>query len=89
MSAAVTFRLERDQSARDSFGEYRYVIYKGDRVVARYWHDYRGDDHGIEFSSGENESCPVGRTIDFVEGGGPKPLTLTDKAIAYLNGKVS
>jgi hypothetical protein len=57
--------------------------------VARYWHDYRGDDHGIEFSNGESESCPIGRMIEFVDGGGPKPLTLSAKAIAYLNVKVA
>lgn len=37
----MIFRIELDVSARESFGDYRYYIYDGDRLVARYWHDYR------------------------------------------------
>ena len=60
-------------------------IYKDDRLIANYWHDYRGDEHGIEFLNGKKESWPVGRMIDFLERGGPKPLILSAKAMVYLN----
>lgn len=80
----VTFRIEQDQASRESFGDYRYRIYDDRRLIAHYWHDYRGDDHGIEFMDGTSESCPVGRMVDFLEGGGPKPLALSARALAYL-----
>ena len=37
---------------RESFGEYRYRIYADDRLLAHSWHDYPGDEHGIEFVNG-------------------------------------
>ena len=83
----MNYRIEQDPSPRESFGPYRYRIYKGSTLVARYWHDHRGDDHGIEFTSGGSESWPVGRMIDFLYGGGPQPLTLSPKAVQYLDEK--
>ncbi|CAJ0682051.1 hypothetical protein R82526_01541 [Ralstonia mannitolilytica] len=83
----MSFRIELDVSARESFGDYRYHIYDGDRLVARYWHDYRGDEHGIEFADESRESWPVGRVVDFIEGGGPTPLVLSARALTYLAGK--
>lgn len=84
----MTYRLEQDDSPRESFGHYRFRIYQGDRLVARYWHDYRGDEHGIEFIGGAKESWPVGRMIDFLEGGGPQPRALTAAAVRYLEQKL-
>jgi hypothetical protein len=84
----MSYTIERDNSRRrEDFGEYRYRIRRDGRLVASYWHDYRGDDHGIEFTNGLKEDSPVGRMIDFVEGGGPQPLKLTGLAIAYLEGR--
>ncbi|MBI2480217.1 MAG: hypothetical protein HYV60_16770 [Planctomycetia bacterium] len=81
----MSYRIEQDDSfKRQSFGEYTYRIYDGDRLIARYWHDYRGDEHGIEFIDGRSEGLPVGRMIEFVEGGGQEPLRLSDRAVAYL-----
>ncbi len=85
----MNYRVERDASERDSFGEYSYHIYKSGRLIARYWHDYRGDEHGIEFVNGITELCPVGQTTDFLEGGGPKPLVLSKRAVAYIEHKLS
>jgi len=85
----MAFRVEHEDSPRESFGNYRYCIYKGDRLVARYWHDFRGDEHGIDFVSGESESWPVGRMIEFLEGGGPQPLRLSARAITYLDSKLA
>jgi hypothetical protein len=43
----LEIRIEQDDtSEREPFGQYTYRIYVGDRLVARFWHDYRGDDHG-------------------------------------------
>ena len=84
----MAYRLERDDSRRRAFDGYSFRIYKGDRLVARYWHDYRGDEHAIDFTDGTSESYPVGRMIEFLEGGGPKPLVLTERAVAYLEGKL-
>ena len=81
----MSYRIIQLDKPRESFGNYEYSIFNGDRLVAKYWHDYRGDEHGIEFTNGPRKSWPVGRMIDFIEGGGPKPLSLSVKAIAYLD----
>jgi len=80
----VGFSIESDAGERDSFAEYRYRIHRDGRLVAHYWHDYRGDDHGIEFVDGPAASWPVGNLLDFIQGGGSRPVTLTPAAIAYL-----
>ena len=56
--------------------------------VATYWHDHRGDDHGLEFANGTTDRWPVGRMTDFLAGGGPQPLRLTEAAVAYLTDKL-
>ncbi len=81
------YKIEQDDSKRESFAEYKYRIYRDGKLIAHYWHDYRGDEHGIEFVNGNRESCPVGQMTDFIEGGGPQPLVLSRRAVAYLDGK--
>ena len=85
----MSFRIELNAPARESFGDYRYRIYDGGRLFAHYWHDYRGDEHGIEFLDGTRESWPVGRMVDFIEGGGTTPLVLSAGASAYLAAKLA
>jgi hypothetical protein len=85
----VAYRIEQDDSKRDSAGRYKYRIYRDGRLIAHYWHDFRGDEHGIEFVNGIRESSPVGRLTDFMEGGGPQPLTLTERAVAYLDQRTN
>lgn len=68
---------------REPFASYEYEIYDGARLVARYWHDFRGDENGIDFIDGRSEQWP-GRVSDFLTGGGPYPLGLSDAAVAYL-----
>jgi hypothetical protein len=80
----MSFRIERNKRERDSNGNYQYLIFEGKRLIAKYWHDFRGDSHGIEFVNGKKEGCP-GSMTSFLSGGGPKPLLLTEKAINYLN----
>ncbi|MGJ7542286.1 hypothetical protein [Variovorax sp. LT1R16] len=85
----MTYRVEQDSSLRKSFGRYEYSIFKGDRLVARYWHDYRGDEHEVELVGGSSHSWPVGRMTDFLEGGGPEPLSLSARAVTYLDNNVA
>ena len=84
----MSFTIEHDKNPRKSFGEYQYRIFQGGKLVAHYWHDHRGDEHGIDFVGGKIELWPVGKMIEFLEGGGPKPLVLSAKAVAYLNSKL-
>lgn len=83
---AMNFTVEREPRPEGQW-EYRYKILKDGILFARYWHDHRGDDHGIEFLNGIKESWPVGRMTDFLEGGGPQPLVLSKDAVAYLSKK--
>ena len=83
---STSYRIERDEPARDASGNYHYLIYSGDQFVARYWHDFRGDEQGIIFGNGVRDSKGLpGRTSQFIEGGGDKPLELTKLAINYIN----
>jgi len=79
----------RQLTSEQPFHVYRYLIFAGDRLVARYWHDHRGDEHGIEFVDGRRDDWPVGRMTDFLTGGGPVPLGLSEAAVNYLRTKVS
>jgi hypothetical protein len=85
----MSYEVVQDDSKRESFAEYKYRIYRDGQLIARYWHDYRGDEHGIDFINGTGELGPVGRMTDFIEGGGPQPLVLSKRAIAYLDGKLA
>lgn len=86
MSSAL-FTVKHAEPSRDSRGNYRFRIFKDGRIVAIYWHDFRGDEHGIDFIGGASEDWPVGRRSEFLKGGGPQPLELTEKAIRYLESK--
>jgi len=83
----MSFTIEQTKEKRESFDCYTYRIYDDGRFVAHYWHDYRGDEHGIEFVDGSKESWPVGRMTDFIQGGGPQPLSLSQRAMDYLKQK--
>ena len=85
----MSFIIEQSKANRESFGNYTYRIYEDGCLIAHYGHDYRGDEHGIEFIDGTKESWPVGRMIDFIQGGGPKPLTLSERAVEYLKQRQS
>jgi hypothetical protein len=84
----MTFTIKQIHSTvRAPCDEYLYRIYEDELLVATYWHDHQGDEHGIEFADGTKHKWPVGRMTDFLGGGGPKTLTLTELAIAYLEAK--
>ena len=83
----MRYRIEQE-SGRDASGNYIYRIYSGNQLVARYWHDYHGDEHGIEFVNGKSQACP-GQRADFITGGGPEPLALTERAATYLDRELA
>lgn len=81
-------RVEPDDSPRESIGDYKYHIYCNDVLVARYWHDYCGDEHGIDFVNGQSEMWPVGRMTEFLKGGGYQPTVLSRAAEAYIQQRI-
>lgn len=85
----MSFTIARSKNKRNPSDDCKYLIYEDGRLIASYWHDFRGDEHGIEFLNGANEAWPVGRMTDFIEGGGPKALVLSERAVAYLKDKTS
>ena len=85
----MAYRVERDSAPRASFAAYRYRIFRDNVLVAYFWHDYRGDESGIDFVGGASESDPVRYPARFLEGGGPAPLGLSKHAVTYLEGKLA
>ena len=85
----MTYRVERDSAPREPFAEYRYRIFRDNVLVAHFWHDYRGDENGVEFVGGASESDPVRHPGRFLEGGGPTPLGLSKSAVAYLESRLA
>lgn len=80
----VSYRIEPACDV-DAFGNVRYFIYKDERLVALYWHDYRGNEHGIEFVRGLSDLRPVGRVTDFMEGTDSDSPALSARGMAYLD----
>ena len=66
-----------------SEGNYNYEIYRGTELVARYWHDFRGDEQGLTMIGGKRAS-PPGSCSEFIAGGGGNPLTLTEAAVELI-----
>ena len=83
----MEFHVTRSDAPRQGVDAYRYRIWRKSQLVAMYWHDFRGDEHGIEFVDGRKEDWPVGRMTDFLNGGGPEPVRLSEDAVAYLARK--
>lgn len=77
--------IKQKGSDSEDFGNYKYEIYLGSKLVANYWHDYRGDDHGLYILKIQKDYSPSCRMTEFISGGGPAPLVLTDWAIQYLD----
>lgn len=86
----MIYRIEQDDSSnRKGFADYTYRIYEHNRLVARLWHDYRGDEYGLEFvdKTMDASDWPFRSWIGFVDGESLE-LKLTDDAIAYLLRKL-
>ena len=84
----VRYRVEFGPREEGEFGARRFNIYRGDALVARYGHDHRLDEHWIDFADGRSDEWPVGRSVDFLEGGGPEPLRLTRAGERYMDLKL-
>ena len=85
----VSYRIEMNGTCLESFDGFEFNIYKDDTLIAKYWHDERGDDQEIEFINGVKESHPIGRMIDFINAGDLEPMSLSEKAVEYLNKNTS
>jgi hypothetical protein len=81
------FRIEPAGRNDEPEGHLRFHIQRGSRLVARYWHDHRGEDHGIEFVAGGAESRPVGRVSEFIETDANGAPVLSKRAVAWLEAK--
>ena len=81
----MNYKVEHAEPSRDSSGNYWYKIYKDEQLIAKYWHDFRGDEHSLEFLDGTEKYCPLERMTGFIKGGGSEPLTLSNCAIELLN----
>ena len=86
---SFTIEYERKDKPKHLDDLTTYLVHEDGRLIARYWHDHRGDEHGIDFLNGDKEDWPVGRRADFLKGGGPEPLVLSDQAVAYLKNKTN
>lgn len=85
----MSFTIEYSKEPRRKFDSTTYHIFEDGRLIARYWHDFRGEEHGIDVLNGYRDDWPVGRMSDFVQGGGPEPLVLSGRAVEYLKQKIS
>lgn len=84
----MLFNIAQTEAEPNSYWKYEYNIFRGDKLVAHYRHDFRGDAHEIIFIDGRSISMPVGSVTDFIIGGGPKPLLLSKAAIDFLNNNL-
>jgi hypothetical protein len=82
----MSYTVEHIKEVRGEFGRYRYKIFKDGAEFAIFWHDFRGDCEGFMVLPEERqEDPPFGRSSEFLTGGGPLPLGLSDRAVNYLN----
>lgn len=63
----MTYRIEHAKPHGTQAGAYWYDIYQDDRLIARFWHDLRGDENGIEFIDGSRHPSPIPAVVDFLE----------------------
>ncbi len=80
----MKLRVEQISEAREPFGSYRYRILDGDEEVAVFTHNYRGECEWLRTSGGHEEDPPFGMITDFLTGGGPEPLGLTEAARRHV-----
>ena len=86
--ASERFTIRHAETERRDFGNYEYEILDRGNLIARYWHDSRGDDHWLRFVGGTEDVLPSGSMTAFISGGGPTPLSLTDSAKKLLHHHV-
>lgn len=82
----MRYSIEHIKETRATCGSYRYKILKNGDEFAIFWHDFRGECEGIHvLSTGREENLPFCMCSEFLTGGGPSPLGLSDKAVSYLD----
>lgn len=82
----MAYNVEQIQENRKGFSSYRYRIFRGNTEFAIFSHDYRGECEYIKvLSSGRLEALPFGFSHEFLTGGGPLPLGLSEAAKRYLD----
>ena len=85
----MDYIIEQIKEPRESFGSYRDRILKNGKEVALFWHNYRGECEGFKaLPDGKEVDPPFGMSSEFINGGGPKPLVLSAKAIIYLDSQL-
>ena len=77
----------RQLKARDALGNYQYEIFCDGKLFARYWHDFRGDENGINLVNGFSDESLPGRTADFIAKDNKGSLCLTHVGLSYLMSK--
>lgn len=82
----MTYTVEQIEEPRPAFSSYRYRIFRRGTEFAIFSHDYRGECEFIRvLSSGRLEILPFGFSSEFLTGGGPLPLGLSEDAVRYLD----
>jgi len=79
----MTYRIEYIKREQN-FGDYHRKIFKDNILIATYWHDFRGDEYEITFIHSGKKVQPSFRMIDFIKGGGPEPLELSEVGIEFI-----
>jgi hypothetical protein len=81
------FSVQQVVREREPFGDYEYEVRREGVLVARFFHDYRGDGCWVVFPDGRGEEVGAG-VPNFLEGGGGQPLRLTDTAVRFLTARL-
>jgi hypothetical protein len=85
---ADRFTIQQIDEKRESFGGYRYGIYDSTKLIGYFWHDHRGDDNEVELFCTHDKRWGFPSILDFIQGGGPMPTTLTEMALLWLASRV-
>jgi hypothetical protein len=84
MLGGPSFTVKQLPRSAAGFSPYWYEIWRGPNLVAKYWHDYRGDESCVVFPDGSEEPWLAGSCATFLTGGGPKPTGLSKEAVELL-----
>jgi hypothetical protein len=81
----MIYQIKQLKLSGEPFADYQYQILLEGNVVANYWHDFRGDEHWMILANETEVHSPDGKMIEYIKGGGSEPLTLSEKAVNFLN----
>ncbi len=80
----MSFTIEQTKERRASFRNCTCRISEAGRFIAHCPHADRGDGNGIESANGSKDLFPLGQRVEFIQGGGPEPLTLSRRVVDCL-----